>query len=199
MGQRQQADLRVRRTRAAIRGSFRQMLLEMDYEQITIQELTQRANINRRTFYLHYSSLNELLDEIMEEIAQSYLLQAQHMSGLSDSSEIIRSFILYISGQDALHEKIMCNRNFRYISDRVSQKLNETSKEHTHYMNFTDPYIKNLLVFYLNTTTLEMYRRWVIDDKPISLESLINLAIRLICPGIEELRQYFESNPTPSV
>ena len=132
MGQRQQADLRVRRTRAAIRGSFRQMLLEMDYEQITIQELTQRANINRRTFYLHYSSLNELLDEIMEEIAQSYLLQAQHMSGLSDSSEIIRSFILYISGHVALHEKIMCNRNFRYISDRISQKLNETSKEHTH-------------------------------------------------------------------
>ena len=49
MRHKQEADLRVRRTRTAIRSTFRQMLLDMDYEQITIQELTDRAGINRRT------------------------------------------------------------------------------------------------------------------------------------------------------
>ena len=43
-------DLRVIRTREAIRKTFEEMICEMDYEQISIKELTERARINRKTF-----------------------------------------------------------------------------------------------------------------------------------------------------
>ena len=36
----------------------------MDYEKITVRELTDRAMINRKTFYLHYETLDELLEEV---------------------------------------------------------------------------------------------------------------------------------------
>ena len=193
MRHKQEADLRVRRTRTAIRSTFRQMLLDMDYEQITIQELTDRAGINRRTFYLHYSALDGLLDEVIEEIAQSYIIETQQMNTLSDVPDIIRSFLLFISKQDTIHEKIMCNRNFHYISDRVTQKINKTnvgglsgSMEH---------YTRNLLITYLNTSILEMYRQWILDEKPIPLETLIRLTIQLICPGVQGLPEYLESCP----
>ena len=57
-------DLRVIRTRKAIRDAFCSMIMEMDYPDITIKELTQRAMINRNTFYLHYDSLDALLREL---------------------------------------------------------------------------------------------------------------------------------------
>lgn len=44
------------------------MLREMDYSQITIKELTHRAMINRKTFYLHYHSLDELLGKLQTDI-----------------------------------------------------------------------------------------------------------------------------------
>lgn len=50
-------DLRVIRTKKAIRDAFCAMIMEMDYPDITIKELTQRAMINRNTFYLHYDSM----------------------------------------------------------------------------------------------------------------------------------------------
>ena len=56
-------DLRVIRTRKAIREAFCSMIMEMDYSDITIKELTRRAMINRNTFYLHYSSIEALLQE----------------------------------------------------------------------------------------------------------------------------------------
>ena len=56
-------DLRVRKTKKAIRDAFEEMICEMDYEQITIKELAARAQINRKTFYLHYTDLDDLLRE----------------------------------------------------------------------------------------------------------------------------------------
>ena len=43
-------DLRIQKTREAIHKTFEEMICEMDYEQISIKELAQRARINRKTF-----------------------------------------------------------------------------------------------------------------------------------------------------
>ena len=59
-------DLRVIRTKKAIRDAFCAMIMEMDYPDITIKELTQRAMINRNTFYLHYDSMDALLQELQD-------------------------------------------------------------------------------------------------------------------------------------
>ena len=71
MGQ-EKTDLRVIRTRRAIREAFCSMIMEMDYSDITIKELTRRAMINRNTFYLHYESMDALLRELQEEIAGEF-------------------------------------------------------------------------------------------------------------------------------
>ena len=55
-------DLRVRRTLKAIRYAFYKLVLEKNYSDISITELTERAEINRKTFYLHYSSLEDFLN-----------------------------------------------------------------------------------------------------------------------------------------
>ena len=55
MEKRTSEDLRVRKTKEAIRTAFQGMICEMDYDQITVKELTARAQINRKTFYLHYN------------------------------------------------------------------------------------------------------------------------------------------------
>ena len=47
-------DRRVRKTRSAIKSSFIELLNEKELEKITIQDIADRADINRGTFYLHY-------------------------------------------------------------------------------------------------------------------------------------------------
>ena len=73
MEKQKQEDLRVRKTKEAIRSTFQTMICEMDYHQITIKELSTRAQINRKTFYLHYSSLDDLLAELQDEIAENFI------------------------------------------------------------------------------------------------------------------------------
>lgn len=185
-----QEDLRTHRTRDALQQTFRQMLWEMDYENITIKELTSRANVNRRTFYLHYDSLDQLLDELMDEIADNYIKETKQMNGLTEMPQIVRAFLTYFAMQDALHEKIICHGNFRYISDRINRRIIEENQGPIDHLGNTDVYTKNLMISYLNASALGMYRKWVADKKRIPLEDFINLATQLICSGILSAPDY---------
>ena len=59
-------DPRVRRTRRALQQSLLALVQETAYETITIQQITERGDLNRATFYLHYSSKEELLADALE-------------------------------------------------------------------------------------------------------------------------------------
>ncbi len=77
MADNKKEDLRVQRTKEFIRKTFEEMICEMDYEQISVKELAQRAKINRKTFYLHYNTLDDLLLEIQNELAQNFIRRTQ--------------------------------------------------------------------------------------------------------------------------
>jgi AcrR family transcriptional regulator len=54
-------DRRIQRTRRLLRGSLVQLIKERGYDTITIQDITDYANLGRTTFYLHYQSKEDLL------------------------------------------------------------------------------------------------------------------------------------------
>ncbi|NQX61217.1 TetR/AcrR family transcriptional regulator [Paenibacillus qinlingensis] len=60
-------DRRILRTKQSITKSFLELFSEKDFEQITINEIAERANVNRGTVYLHYSDKYDLLDTCIEE------------------------------------------------------------------------------------------------------------------------------------
>lgn len=68
-------DLRIRRTKKMIKEAFIDLMLEKNYEQITICEIADKAMINRNTFYLHYRDKADLIEKIsegcIEELRQS--------------------------------------------------------------------------------------------------------------------------------
>ena len=49
------------------------LLEKKDLEYITVKEICHQAGVNRSTFYLHYESIAELLDETMEMMNQRFL------------------------------------------------------------------------------------------------------------------------------
>lgn len=68
---RHDSDKRVIRTKKAIRAALFKILETKDLSAVTITELTQKANVNRRTFYTHYKNITEILEEIEEEFEET--------------------------------------------------------------------------------------------------------------------------------
>ncbi len=68
---RHDSDKRVIRTKKAIKEALFRIMEEKDISSISISELTQEANVNRRTFYTHYRNITDILDEIESNLVEA--------------------------------------------------------------------------------------------------------------------------------
>ena len=58
-------DRRVRRTKKSLGDALIALAQEEEYDEITIQEITDRADIGYRTFFRHYTDKDELLKDVL--------------------------------------------------------------------------------------------------------------------------------------
>jgi AcrR family transcriptional regulator len=61
VGRMGKVDRRVRRTRESLHKALISLTLEKSYDSITVQEVLDRADVGRSTFYTHFQSMDELL------------------------------------------------------------------------------------------------------------------------------------------
>ncbi len=67
-------------TARRIDEAFLKILYKKDFEYITVKEICEEAKVNRSTFYLHYETLGDLLDETMEYIVEKF---CNHFDGIT--------------------------------------------------------------------------------------------------------------------
>jgi AcrR family transcriptional regulator len=61
-------DRRVRRTRAALREALMVLMTQKGYDAVTVQEVIDRADVGRSTFYAHYTDKTDLLDDMLAQL-----------------------------------------------------------------------------------------------------------------------------------
>lgn len=71
-------DKRVERTRESLQKALIELIAERGYDSITIQDIVDRANLGRTTFYLHYNSKDELFMSCHEAIISEFHLGLLH-------------------------------------------------------------------------------------------------------------------------
>ncbi|MBJ9992411.1 MULTISPECIES: TetR/AcrR family transcriptional regulator [Paenibacillus] len=59
-------DRRILKTQEALKRAVIELMAEKNFDDITIQDIADQANVNRGTIYLHYQDKYDLLDQIME-------------------------------------------------------------------------------------------------------------------------------------
>src|SRR5579883_1441950 len=67
-------DPRVKRTRKLLQQAFMELLQEKGFSSISIQDIAERATVNRATFYAHFLDKYALMDSIIREQFQQFVL-----------------------------------------------------------------------------------------------------------------------------
>ncbi len=76
-GRQKPLDRRVKRTRQAIKTSFLELAKDKPVDQITVKEVMGRADVNRATFYAHFSNISNLVDALEEDVAAAVIQSAE--------------------------------------------------------------------------------------------------------------------------
>ncbi len=76
-------DLRVRRTRKLLQKALLEATIEKGFAHVTVRDLTERAMVNRATFYRHFQDKHDLLRQYIEEL--SSLIGSEEDENLPDA------------------------------------------------------------------------------------------------------------------
>ncbi len=94
------SDRRVQKTRQVIRQAFIEIAREKGTMDATIQEITERANVSRGTFYAHFADKYELVDSIVRENFQHAVGMVPISSGWNREAlqTLIQTILEYFKG-----------------------------------------------------------------------------------------------------
>ncbi|BCO26616.1 hypothetical protein MIZ03_1499 [Rhodoferax lithotrophicus] len=73
-------DRRVLKTKAALRDAMLSLMAPKGWDEMTIQEICDAANVGRSTFYVHYRSKDDLLSEGMNDLRDMLAGQATKLA-----------------------------------------------------------------------------------------------------------------------
>ena len=179
-------DLRVQRTKKILKDTFKELFINQDFEKITIKDLCEKAMVNRRTFYLHYSSIDDILEDILDEYTKDYYNQIKDFNPIDEVDQLVRTYFSYSEEKSELFEKINTNPNFEYIRLRMVQKVQDyaTVDNNFQMLNKFDKISQNLIHSYINWSCVGIYREWVKSGRKIPMEKAIKIAANLIKNGL---------------
>jgi AcrR family transcriptional regulator len=185
----QKTDLRVARTRKAIKDTFKEMVMEMDASKITVKELTERAHIHRKTFYLHYTSIEALYEDVLQELAERYFKEIDKTAPDAPFTEVNRTFFTFLAGLEPYHERLICSPGYREFSDKLFlMMLKHNRARYNPYAAYTQDQ-QNIINTFLCLTSVNIYRQWIAGSKKMPLNELIDFSNQLFMYGISSVRK----------
>lgn len=101
------AETRKQNTRAALRGAMLALIAEKPFEQIQILDLTGRAKVGYATFFRHYSSTQDVLDEVVGDQIRELLEMTIPVLHRYDSAASMRALCQYVSDRQGLWRPLL--------------------------------------------------------------------------------------------
>ncbi|MGN1340336.1 MAG: TetR/AcrR family transcriptional regulator [Oscillospiraceae bacterium] len=115
-------DLRIQKTKAAVKEAFLELRHKKPIEKITVTELSKLAGINKATFYLHYSDIYSLADEMEDEVIDDILAELQGPNKLFDDPK------QYFADMFSAFMKKRTMLNYIFSGSRYSQFAKKTEE-----------------------------------------------------------------------
>jgi AcrR family transcriptional regulator len=182
----------VRRTRELLRNALTSLILEKGYERVTVQNICDRADVGRSTFYAHFQDKEELLlsgfDDLKEELRQAF---ADHERQTADrdpkpDSWAALAVIKHLAEYRAV-SSMLGRRGSVVALARLRRILSELLRDHLRVQLDLTTGTRvplEVAVEVAVASLLGLIDWWLDHDRPYSPEQLEEMYRRLTEPGI---------------
>lgn len=180
-------DRRVRKTLALLRQGLIQLMAQKDIKDISVKELSDLADINRGTFYLHYTDIYDMLSKIEDEL---FLEFNEILSRNSDNNGAVKGlnhlmmelFSFLGNNHDIAQVMIGPHGDLTFVNrlkDLVKERLEHSLlSENIAEQNF--PYYHSFIV----SGCIGIIETWLNSENPSAPDEMAALCSDLINRGL---------------
>ncbi|MCY1029670.1 TetR/AcrR family transcriptional regulator, partial [Mammaliicoccus sciuri] len=178
-------DRRVRKSKRAIKLAFIQLLKENNLDRITIQQISDLADVNRGTFYLNYEDKYALLDEMekeqIEEIKKFVDIRKMDLSTKTSdtfiddfANKIIKNVIRHIEHNIEFYQIILNLERKSQIEEQLAEIVRSNLKHLIGEKDHVFGIPENYYLSYVIGSLMSMIKYWVSDENRVSVDELVN-------------------------
>lgn len=184
-------DVRVERTLNSIRGAFIQLLKEIEYENVTVQEISNVAGINRVTFYLHYFDKEDLLEQIMHnllvELEENIIIPGEEFRYNLDQP--VPTFIRmnkHILENEELYKIVLIEEKIPFYRKEIERLIKKSVRKAIEFyihagIEYTVP--TEVVIAYISSAYYGVIKWWLKSNMPYSPEHLSSLLTKMATIG----------------
>lgn len=195
-------DRRIVRSRNAILSAFERLLMEKPLADITVSAIAREANVDRKTFYVHFGTVDGLLDAIAEDVVEmivdSVELTLASLGGNPNERALGAAETFFKTVNEALCNNLMLNRQLieNIPLDDFMARLREPLERKIAERDLLPHGLKDELFDYylafLLSGIIGIYRTWALSDGSVPIERISEVANNLTLNGLSSLESRFE-------
>lgn len=175
-------DRRVQRTLKLLKEAMIELIIEKGYDAVTVQDITDRANLGRATFYFHYKDKDELLMEMLDEVVNDLVDQIkQEPIEKWNFREIMPALMVFQYAQENadLYRIIMRGQGGMWVPRRLHEMVAEIITEMLEALapKFgVKPKVPvDFLANYFAGSLLALITWWLENDTPYTAEEMVKM------------------------
>ena len=194
-------DRRVRRTRLLLHEALISLIIEKPYQSITVQDILDRADVGRSTFYSHFQDKDDLFRygfELMLDALTRHMDASNHTSGPPTPALPILELFQHIQENNRLYKALIGGQGLELMFEYGQQALSERIERHleTQVQNRGEISIPlPVLSTYLAGTLITLLQWWLDKHMPYSPEQMDAIYRQLALPGVMEVIRPIHSSP----
>ena len=184
-------DRRVRRTKQLIKQSLIELMHEKPFKDITVKDITERADLNRGTFYLHYVDIYDLLSKIEDETLQAIeemMLDYRCKINMPSCYELLDELFSYIEDNRDLFEVLLHSQSEGIFLNKLQYLIKTMGLDLLNmiYKDTSRPHYCYFLSFVLNGV-LGVTEQWFNNGMDMSSTEMATMIDHFIMDGISIL------------
>lgn len=187
MQEEKKLDRRVIKTKKAIRNAFAKLISEKDINKITIKDIADTADINRKTFYNYYSGVYEIIDEIEKELVAEFedLLSGIDLKkALRDPSVIFSRLTEKLNNNLEFYGYLMKASSGTNLFVNKDGKLDKCVRNAFASQMELDETTVTVMTDFVLSGMLVVYHRWFNSDRTTDIGQISQTLGKLCCEGI---------------
>ncbi|WP_418199091.1 TetR/AcrR family transcriptional regulator [Alkalihalobacterium sp. APHAB7] len=179
-------DRRKKYTRMVLKESLMQMLKEKAISSITIKELCEVADINRSTFYSHYSDQYDLLHQIEEEIIQDMTetLTSYNYNEDEEALKMTEKLLEYVATNSDSFLTLFSEHGNSTFQKRVMMLAHEVTVKNMMSTHEVGTKLSDYLTLFAISGSINVIQEWLKNGMDKTPKEMAELIIKLTKKGL---------------
>lgn len=188
---------RYQATHDKLKETYKDLLMTSKDGRVSVSKIVAQAKVNRKTFYIHFEVIEDLIEEIADDLAEKMVLECQKINFSEQENffpKLYHTFFSSMVDEIDFHQFVITDRKAFFIyQDMMRLFTDKMAAFYSDKLDLDDQRLE-LMIAYVSSGFMMLYRKWLFSGKQLTEAELMAFSDQLLKHGLLETIEIFKEH-----